>query len=529
MQIVSQSWEDAHRKTLLDESFVEISMDITDPDVIADATASDNGSEFFGNTEQVVSRDDKSIIPYATLEQNLWLLNGSREVIPRSDYGDNGYISNFLSDSNCEFNSLALEIKFSQLHSNLIPGITITWGIAYNEYATEFSVIAYNGNTVVASKEITNNKSIKTVVNMDIIDFDRIMILPKKWCLPYRRARISEVFVGINDVYTKSELFSYKHSQTTDPISTTLPKNEIQFSLDNTTNAYNPLNESGSTKYLMERQEVRVRYGLKINNTVEWIKGGRFYLSEWNASQNGMTADFTARDLFEFMSAIYKETITQLRSTSLYDLAIKVLEQANLPLNEDGSIKWIVDDSLKHIYSFAPLPDDTLANCLQLIANAGRCVLYQDRQGMLHIEPIHNNNTDYAISFFNAYSKPDLSLSKIVKNVTVKVHQYVLGEDKSISDSTYDVTVEINDSGESLTIDNPLITSTKMAKDLAAWIGAYYSNRTTLKSSWRADVQLDTLDIVNIENDYGSKKVRITDLDYSFTGAFRGTCEGRVI
>jgi hypothetical protein len=40
---------------------------------------------------------------------------------------------------------------------------------------------------------------------------------------------------------------------------------------------------------------------------------------------------------------------------------------------------------------------------------------------------------------------------------------------------------------------------------------------------------LDALDIVTNTNDYGTNRVRITDVEFKYNGAFRGTGEGKVI
>jgi hypothetical protein len=278
----------------------------------------------------------------------------------------------------------------------------------------------------------------------------------------------------------------------------------------------------------MERQEVKARYGLKLNDgSVEWIKGGTFYLSEWYAKQNGMSADFTARDLFEFMSAIYEES-HDLSPRTLYDLAEKVLMSADLPLNEGGSPKWIIDESLKSITTTAPLPRDTLANCLQVIANAGECVLYQDRDGVLRIEPLKFDVSDYKINSFNSYSKAEITLAKSIKQIKVKVHQYTRTE-KGVEDAITDVTVTVGLTGEIIEIDNPLIVDNDRAISLGAWVGTHLGHRMTLNSSWRADVRLDALDIVTNENSYNTNNVRMTNVEFSFNGAFRGTGEGKVI
>ena len=531
MQTVSTEWKSNHNKTLVGEGFVEVSLDIADPDALADASSQDNGATYISNTPQVVSEVDKVVTPYSTLEQNIWVLDGSRKTIPVTDLGNNGFVGDVLSDEKCVFSSKMpqITVSFTRVHTNIIPAITIVWGKAYGEYAEEFVVTAYNGNDVVAQKEVLGNRSVESIVMMDIVDYDRITIAVVKWCLPRHRARIEEIFVGMRKIYSKSGLFSYNHTQTVDPVSTSLPKTEILFSVDNSDDSYNPYNDSGLSKYLMERQEVRSRYGYKVDeNRVEWIKGGTFYLYEWKSPQNGMVADFTARDLLEFMFVEYKDNVTTITSRSLYNIAEEILTSLALPLNNDGSRKWYLDESLKNVYTSAPLPIDSVANCLLLIANAGCCTLYQDRDGTLRIEPLRGETSDYTISQFNSYSRPEISLSKPIKEIVIKVHQYSIA-DGEIKDETTEITVPMGVSGERIDVDNPLITDNSRATTVGLWVGNYLKNRIALDTEWRPDVRLDALDIVKVDNDYGASNVRMTDVSYTFNGAFRGSGKGRVV
>ena len=549
MQTVSEKWKNAHKQTLLNESFVELSLDIADPDALADASAYDNGSAYISDSSELTNEVDKNPIPYCTLEQNLWLLDGSRKAIPESNEDNDGYVGDVLSNEVCVFKDKlpTITVNFSKVFTNLIPGVTITWSTTYDEFADNFVVRAYRGNTIVAEKEVMGNRSVKSLVMVDIVNYDRIEVQVKKWCLPYRRARVEKIFIGMNKVYSKSDIFDYTHTQSVDPVSTSLPKTEIKFSVDNVDGEYNPCNDKGLAKYLMERQEIKVRYGLKIDDkTIEWIKGGTFYLSEWYAKQNGLTADFTARDLLEFMSDIYEED-HDLSTRTLYDLAALVLNAANLPLNNDGTVKWVLDESLKTRITSAPLPKDTLANCLQLIANAGRCVIYQDRDGILHIEPLKFDDTDYEINSFNSYSKSEITLGKPIRRVAVNIYQYW----QEITDKGRVIHSEILGAaasnpgtvGETIKIDNPLITNWfyntedenitiwDNAAEVGAWVHEHLGHRMTLDSSWRADVRLDALDIVTNKNNYNNSnnRMRITEVEFRYNGAFRGTSKGKVI
>lgn len=595
MQNVSQEWKDNQNNQLVKESDIEISLKLTDPDAYEDASATDNGhNATISDTNHIVSDGEKNIRPYATLERNLWLLDGSREIVPVSNSGERGFVGNVICGADGAFSANpVVSINFTKVHTKMLQGVTITWSKFLNEYAKEFKVTAYNGSAVVSTQTVTDNTSVKSSVLLDMVNYDKITIEIIKWSIGYRRARIDEVFTGVNVVFSKKDIFSYSSSYSADPISAELPKSEASFSLNNVGKVFNPYNTEGLSKYLVERQEISVKYGYKLDSGVEWISGGKFYLSEWDAEQGGISADFTARDLLEFMTDVYHKGLYNANGTSLYNLAEDVLLDADLPVLSNGSVKWVIDEKLKSIYTIAPLPIDTHANCLQMIANAGGCVIYQDREGILHITDISSIvNSDYVISDFNSYSKSGLSISKPLKQVDVPCYSYSVStattelfkgtmningtlevlitysgmatnvsaklSTGTLNSATYysnacmlkitatgDVTITVtgyniesssarvstinSDSGETVTVDNPLITNQARASAIGLWVKDYMKNRNIVSSSWRADPRLDALDLIKTENEYGSNNMRITNVEYSYNGAFRGSGEGRVV
>lgn len=542
MQEVSQEWKDMQNELITPESYVEVKLSITDPDALSDATASDSGSIYISNTKKITYKDVPAVVPYATLEPNRWVLDGSLKTIPTSDYGYCGYIGNTMSNPDIEvdyddgngyeYSELPrIYMDFGIVWYQSVPGVTITWDESSGEYAEIFEVRVYNDGKQIAYKEVYGNKSTTSFVKLNIEKYDRIQIIVWKWCLPHRRARISKIALGFEKVYDKGQLISFEHLQEADPLSASLPKAEISFSVDNTEGLYDPNNPDSLAKYIIERQEVTARYGFKIGDNIEWLDCGTFYISEWDAPQNGMVANFKARDLLEFLTTPYEKGAESTENVSLYDLAVDVLEDAELPLN-GGEVRWSIDESLKSCYTKRALPTDTHAVCLQLIANAGGCVLYQDRQGVLRIEPLSHVETDYNIDHFNSFSKSELSLTKPVKEVRVaswRIEQEVNDEGSCVDvwKKSY-AGYECGDIGEIVKMENELcnISLRDLVSDNAVW---YLSNRQTLSSEWRADPRMDVLDIVHNENDYGTNKVLITRVKYSYNGTFKGSCEGRVI
>lgn len=512
MQNVSDLWKETQQLNFVPVSFVEVELNVGDPDSQADAQTSADSEEPFSEADTLANGLAKSPVRYATLERNLWLLDGTFEILPGTPpTGVNGYIGTELSGGDGTYSvPPTVTISFSQVFEPVIPGLMITWGSAYDyEWPLDFTVRAYNGETLVAEKAVTGNDVLVSPVEVDIQSYDKITIEISRWNKPCRRARIESLTVGIQQIFTKTELMDYSHEMTIDPLSASLPKAEITVELQNLNGKYNPDNPTGAVKYLMTRQRIFARYGYKLNGEVEWMKAGTFYMSEWDLPQNGITFSFTARDALEYMSDIY----TGITTGSLYDIAQAAFEQADLPVMSGGNDKYVIDSSLAEIQApaDADLGGSSIMVVLQYCANAARCVFYQDREGVLHIEPLSMPETDYEINRFNSYSNSELSLTKQLKAVDINNGQYVL---------------TVGTVGETQTVSNPLISDTQ-APVVAQWIADYLTHRKKLSGDFRADPRLDALDLVTNVNQFAETSVLVTTVKYTYNGAFRGSYEGR--
>jgi hypothetical protein len=201
-------------------------------------------------------------------------------------------------------------------------------------------------------------------------------------------------------------------------------------------------------------------------------------------------------------------------------------------------------------------------------------------------------DADYSVDYFNSYSKSNITLSKPIKDVAIGFYQYSVATDStelykgtmnisgtkeiivtysgsatnvtatvsggtlnsaiyytnackltiaasgnvsvtvtgnSLESAKTEISIYNSDSGETVSVDNMLITDLDRASVIGEWIRSFYNNRKTLSSSWRADPRLDALDIVDNENDYGTSKVLMTEVKYDYNGAFKGSGEGKVI
>lgn len=513
MIAVSNAWKAAHLETLVPMSDIRIEYNVTEPGVQDEAVSTTKTpEETYSSVADVVKEEALNEPPYATLEHNLWFLNKSRTAMPETRHATDGFISRNLSDGDCVFAEVpTIVIGFGQVHTNSVPGLAITWSRAYEEYATKFRITVYNGTSVVKTILIEDNRSVSLNVWETISGYDKIVLEILEWCKPYRRARLMEVLIGIKQVYTKADLMGFSHEQSVDLLSGSLPKNSIVFQLDNSDSSWNPDNPVGAEQYLIRRQTLVVRYGLRINGEMEWIRAGTFYMSEWDTPSNGITASFTARDLLEFCTEVYEGP----RSGSLLAIAEAALEQSGIDV-EDVRLSESLGST--HTDFTEDYAENTCAEMLQMVANAGRCCIWQDRNGVLHIEPLNTTLTDYVIGTMenglsNAYEHPEFTLSKELKSVRVNSGQGVAVN---------------SDTGAVQEVSNPLITDVATANAVAEWCKECLKGRKTLSGSFRADPRLDALDKVTVVSKYSSSPVYITNIKYDYNGAFRGTYEGRV-
>ena len=130
---------------------------------------------------------------------------------------------------------------------------------------------------------------------------------------------------------------------------------------------------------------------------------------------------------------------------------------------------------------------------------------------MLHIEPLVDTTSGYRIDRSVSYGNAEIALTKQLKAVNVNDGMAVANND----------TV-----GEIQNVTNPLI-SVERADAVAQWAANYLQNRRVYTGNWRADPRLDVLDRAVVENLFASNSVLITEIEYNYNGAWRGSYEGR--
>lgn len=510
---VSDKWKEKFNETLVPESFVEITCGITEPGINKKATIVTSSAAPFSTFHNIALSDNASISRYSTGEPNLTVLDGSCSIVPSSPpYGTTGFLSAEIFDDS---NHPVIRLELPSENKSSVPGVSICWSTAFNEYATDFSVSAYLGAKKLKTVTVNGNKSIRSDVEVELSGFDAVELEVLKWCLPDRRVRVEQVKIGRYLVFDKTKILSYSHSSARDPISGQLSQESISFSLDNSDRTWDSVNPQGIYKYIYERQPVTVRYGMDVDGKTEWVSGGMFFLSEWSVPANSIEASFQARDAFLYLSST---KYTGRKYGTLYEMCYDALE-----LLEADEITFDISDELKDYSTDITSDESTYHNSdiLQLAANAAGMALYQTRDGVIKINRVYGadaSNPVLDIPVLNNYSWPEITFAQNMLNVVT-----------TVGNATYAYPENPSGKGVSQTLSNVMLTKGILAKSRNALTESYgvLSNRRKASLTYRASPTIDALDMVKIHHQFNYDAVLLaTNVKYTFNGCFKGTVEG---
>lgn len=510
---VSDKWKEKFNETLVPESFVEITCGITEPGINKKATIVTSSAAPFSTFHNIALSDNASISRYSTGEPNLTVLDGSCNIVPSSPpYGTTGFLSAEIFDDSSH---PVIRLELPSENKSSIPGVSICWSTAFNEYATDFSVSAYLGAKKLKTVTVNGNKSIRSDVEVELSGFDAVELEVLKWCLPDRRVRVEQVKIGRYLVFDKTKILSYSHSSARDPISGQLSQESISFSLDNSDRTWDSVNPQGIYKYIYERQPVTVRYGMDVDGKTEWVSGGMFFLSEWSVPANSIEASFQARDAFLYLSST---KYTGRKYGTLYEMCYDALE-----LLEADEITFDISDELKDYSTDITSDESTYHNSdiLQLAANAAGMALYQTRDGVIKINRVYGADTSNPvldIPVLNNYSWPEITFAQNMLNVVT-----------TAGGVTYAYPESPSGKGVSQTLSNVMLTKDILAKSRNALTESYgvLSNRRKASLTYRASPTIDALDMVKIHHQFNYDAVLLaTNVKYTFNGCFKGTVEG---
>lgn len=394
MYQTSQEYKESMKRPVRNQSYMKIQLGLINQEAQQTAGLSDtNKYNDFSDAESIFNQH--TVRRYATYESNFWKANGISFFLPekKSDYRKDGITSTNLFEE-----SFHVKFVFGCGKSD-IKGLTIKFG---RNYPTKFTIVTDNATSFEYENTEELFKSDDVFENTESIE-----LVITEMNVPNTRVRIDYIIFGLGLEYDDEWISEASSNTTLSAINEDLPESEFKVTLCNDNQLFNVDNPSSDINFLESGQKVNVMMGYMLDDgNIEWIKMHSLYVSEWSADDSSAT--ITAVDILKYLDEKYYKGIYYEDGISLYDLAVLVLTDAGL--NED---EYYIDSYMKKVYVHNPLPNVTHKEALQIIANAGRCIMDYDRNGKIRIrvafKPTYDTTSNGETYFSNAPTIDNLS------------------------------------------------------------------------------------------------------------------------
>ena len=165
---------------------------------------------------------------------NSMILDGESEFLPESGLAEVGYISNQLSDENGNF-AEPIIFELSSLETFTSAGLTIIFDEQKNIYPTHINIKWYNGDSLLDEADFYPD-SANYFCNKKVEFYNKIIITFYSLSLPANRLVVNQIEYGIKVEFGGNELRAAKCIQEIDPISTSVPINIFDFTVDSKKN-----------------------------------------------------------------------------------------------------------------------------------------------------------------------------------------------------------------------------------------------------------------------------------------------------
>lgn len=365
MQAASAAYKQAMRESLRNHSFMRVTIGVINQTAQASAHVAD--PEAFTYFSALTKPFDNYEVTelYVSCDQDWTAVDGSMYFLPREKADvvlNAGLVTEELLG--------AIEIRFPVALS--IKGLTVEFGKAY---PVEFSIVS-DQKTV----EVTGNGDGHFVTEEIFDEATFLRFEPGEMVNGQSRFRIHQITMGIGIYFDNRKILSATKKEHISPITEELPAIDFSMTAENRERQFDIENAESSVQFLEIGQNVEVLYGQELaDGSMEWMLGGKLALKDWSADDEEL--EISASDRFDAMEDTYYRGKYDPEGVSLYDLADDVFQDAGVDSRE-----YSIDPYLKGVLVKNPVPAVTHKEALQLIANAGRCILYEDRSGKIFLK-----------------------------------------------------------------------------------------------------------------------------------------------
>lgn len=530
MKQVSKDWQNAiYAQTR--ETKATIHFPFVDPEAKASAqfnTLPQQSS--ISRARQMIDDNAVGIGKVAAFEPGYWKLDGSF-ILPtttsQSSYGFRGLV---LSDEKGEFSTDNV-LRFYFTQPITVPGYTLHFDEATDEYLVDFDIISYNENMGVIRKvEVRGNDKALCVVELGSENIKYLDIVFRKTNHPQRSVRILEIDFGVLLIFESKNLFSVQLTSETDYLAESIPHNELVFTAQND-GKYDYTNPESYSKYLQERQEAKYFHKVKISEGVyEEVDMGTYLLHTWSVSDHQV--EFIARSGFhqQLEDKIFSKNDLNIAATP-DSLVSTILKDAGVTA---GQITIGLQSNMPKMTQYFG-ENCTCLEALRQVLSACGWAVYTNASGRIIFRNIDFAflSTDDSITYDNGFSAPSSKTTQYYNAIELTVYT---PEGEGFSTSTEVHTAPWYQTGEPIhpyPLDLKMCIANSHWDALKPWIleqkFRVLGLRLSVDIEWRQNPAQDVGDIVKVQLDKsgGTAKVFMQKQVLTYKGgALRGNSVG---
>lgn len=408
MDTVSKQYREAMAARLRDRSYMRITMGVVNYDAQDKGVPTFAPTTFFSNNQVIGANDNNST--YAGFDA--CTVDGGLTLLPT----DGIYLNTGLVGSGI-VSSTAYTMRFDFPEAMDIKGITLRFDSV--AYPTAFTIATDNG---VSSY---TNDGVEWVTDDAFSGVTYLLFTFQTMSKDTARFRLKSMLFGYGLTYSNDDIITSEWKTYVSEISEDMPQVDFTVTLKNYDQYFDPDNPMSVINYLDTNMPMEIYYGMTLaDQSIEWFRAAKVYVSEWSADNR--KAVITATDVFRTMDEIFNKGQYRPDGISLYDLAVEVMEDA-------GFEEYYIDPYLANLKTKNPLPRVTHKEALQIIANAGRCVLSVDRAGLPEITSSFVPEIELAVNEEASWSQyANIAEDTTKERLTTFASDFMLAKDDNL-------------------------------------------------------------------------------------------------
>lgn len=355
----SNEYKEIMSRKIRPRGYATVSLGVINQESQQDASV--ESPQMYYSKGDIFSKELASRVDYATFETDYVKADGSFLMLPeeQEEVIDNGLTFDF---------NTPLYIQFGSTYP--IKGLTIDFG---SIYPTDLTI-----RTAERTENISGIISGKFVTNVTFGDTDFIEITVNSMVESGQRLHIKSMEFGVGISFSNTDIQNIQISSYVSSISEEVSYANYTISVFDTEGAFDVDNPESFMGYLDPMQPLNISFGLtKDDGTIEWITVATAYLKTWDIKKGVLTMNAT--DMLSQLEGEYSNRVIESRTA--YQCAVDVLTDAGFEADD-----YVIDEYLQTIQLLNPLPITTHRECLQTLANACRCIIYENTNNQIVIK-----------------------------------------------------------------------------------------------------------------------------------------------